>query len=223
MALDREPPTQLEKKNGHASKYQLACVARMTTEMAPMEEIVKQVGLTENHIKRLLKGGANKQFDELKEGYEEIATGEVIVHRLRLSGMLEKAYDGVKRGLDAKEPKTSAGTAWELFDRVYPSLSPAAQNSNRSPTEGLTGMTFIFNQPPARAELDQGEAGVIEDIRDLQRELAGIRLNRHELVGDEALPTPPAQLEILDVEALPNQEDAEQDSLGLVEQQEAPE
>lgn len=201
--MDRDEQTSLPTPaTGRASDHQLETIARMAARGRPVSEIAPLVGLSAKRVNELIKGDVNQKFDQLKlEAQLQVSRADA-GHHFRLLDMSELAYTAYQDGFTAKDEHLKAKRAEDWMDRCFPQQSVAQTPIDQPPPGGqnFTAISNHFNVVMNHLKTLAGKADP----------------DAHLLSGADALPRPPGQLEVLNVEPLPGPTETE-DSLDLTE------
>jgi hypothetical protein len=193
--------TELSEKRDYQrlSEHQLDAMAILCVEGVGGDEIARQVGVPREQVLAIIRGGRNQKFDKLLEGYKKKVLQSVMGHRFRLMDLLDDAYLAIDNAINNGDSKLRAETSWKLFEQVVP----------RPKDEQDHSLKIVINNPTVQAEMGKTINHIHESLDEMVDVLKHSDEDKHVLIGDEALPTPPVQLEISDAEALPSEEEAD--------------
>ncbi len=185
-------------------KYQLETIAKLLCLNANTVDSVADItGIDVSRISNLL-GGRNKTFNVEYERCRKIVMQNHSGAMMDMIELMPKGRDAIERALDSNDTRLAADNAWKLYDAVGVTSSSRQQAAESGNVTNIT-----FNNQQAATILTESVAGVGNMLNDLRAHLATEVERSHELIGAEALPVPPGQLEVGDGEALPTVEDAD--------------
>ena len=186
---DFRPKPQRER----AKAYQLEAVAQLSVLGTHASTIAAVTELTEPYINRLLSGGNNQTFDDIREKYRQQNMKLVTGAHFKLVDMLPEVDTAIQNALGANDLRLAAETAWKIRDKVIPDMV----NNNRDPDS----FQITINQPHVQAKIGETMTDVAEALSLLKSVIQSQDPGAHIMVGVEALPIPPSQLEVSEGEA----------------------
>jgi len=211
MDQDLAPDLPSEKTSPiRLRDYQLDTIAQLSCfDANSPEQISTTTGVPVKTVINLLKGGQNKSFDTIRAAYQQSVMKNFHGATMRMIDRMPKAEAAIERAIDSDDVKVAADNAWKVIDRVVPLASKRSDSQEGS-------VSFIINNPQVHNELNQ----TVSDVRGLMRGLKGYlsdgaSTTNHTVIGSQALPISPAQLEVGDGESLPDQSET-LDNLNLI-------
>jgi hypothetical protein len=189
MASDVEPAQTRER----AKDYQLESLAQMAVLGIPADRMAVTSGLSVEYVERLLTERRNKTFLRFHDKFMAERTSQATAGEFRLGSMLNKAYDGIEASLDASDIRVRSENSWRLVERMNP-------DPNRKGGSG-GDINLTVNAPHIQTQVSNTMTAVAESLVGLRDALSNQDPNAHILLGADALPTPPSQLEVSEGEA----------------------
>ena len=214
VPTDPQPP--VPKPRTQLKEYQLDVIARLSAMNANTpEQISITTGIPLAKITALYKG-SNKTFNTLQSHYKELVMRHHTGAMMDMVEKLPKCSQAIDGALESGDARLAKDTAFEIYDRVLPEMNPRL---NRGKPETEINLSFTHNNPQAAVILNETMDSVADMVRGLKDHLAlEGEVISHELIGEQALPTPPGQLEVGGGEALPSVEDSDPgDHLDLID------
>lgn len=187
-------------KRDRLTNAEMDNIARLGVECIPVGDIAKITGVSVKKVTKLFEGG-NETFDRLREQWQTMAIDVSTRHRRNLIGLMQDAHSAVEVALGSEDKKVAADNAWKLFDNL--GLNPKTPRGDTFNVH--LGDNTQHNYGPR--EIEATSQNVI-DIHAKTQELGHFAkdvgdFTKHLLKGTEALPTPEAQIRVVEGEALP--------------------
>ncbi len=193
----------------HLKEYQLDLIAKLSAMNASSpEQISITTGIPIKSVNNLFLGN-NSKFNKLQNSYREMVSKNLGGAKFNLIKKLEKCDRALDLALESGDARLARDTAFEIMDRVLPELNPRARSQA---AESGINISITQNNPQAAILLNNTMDSVANMMKDLKGHLTleGEVLS-HELIGEEALPPPPGQLEVGSGEPRPSLEDSPQE------------
>lgn len=187
-----------------AKDYQLDTLAQMAVMGVPADQMASEVDLPIDYVNRLLEGGRNEKFDRLQADYREKVTTKTVNARFALYDFLDDATQAIGEAIRGGDIRLRAEQSWKLLGELAP-------NPRATVGGGGDHLSIVFNNPSVQAQIGEGITNMTNMFTELRQAVTEQNGNGHTLLGEQALPVPPSQLEVTDGEALPNPGDSVDD------------
>jgi hypothetical protein len=188
-----ESPGEIVKTRERAKDYQLESLAQMAVLGIPPDTMGVTTGLSTEYVTRLVEERRNETFNRYHDKYLAQRTKNATEGHFRLGDILDKAYNGVEEAVEAKDIRVKAENSWKVIHHV-------TGDPNRK-SEGQSGDNITINNPVVQTQVTNTMTAVAEALGGLQAAVAAQDPNAHILIGTDALPIPPSQLEVEQGEA----------------------
>ena len=194
-------PTPGEMQRGkHLLEHQLDAIAKLAAlgGNSP-ERIAVTLNIPPKRIEKLLRGGANEKFDKLYGGYQKEMMSQFHGAVFNLVERLPRVHEVFDEALSSKNVAEKTSMAKWIYEKVHPVASTKQVENLQDNSTNV----FINQNPEARQQLSDTVQTVGTVLGELKTYISRPPGPNHELIGVEALPIPPGQLEVTDGEALP--------------------
>ena len=188
-------PTSAKQERERGKLHQLEAVAQMCTMGTPAGTMAAVTGLSEGYINRLLSDGRNETFNKLRESYLEKNLKTLVGARFKLADRIDASLEAFDSALSAPDLRLRKEMATWLWEQTVPKLDGG------NGKESSDTFQLVINQPHVQTQINETMANVANALVGLRDAVASDPSPERVLIGAEALPTPPSQLEVEEGEA----------------------